>query len=71
VRDVAGFDDPLTGAKVPPEIGIEGVARRHRQQAEQEIAANAVCVLRSIWRIRRMLLAIMLRRDYRMRAAPA
>jgi hypothetical protein len=30
--------------------------------------ANAICVLRSVWRIRGMLFAIMLRRDYRMRA---
>jgi hypothetical protein len=34
VRDVTSFDDPLAGAQVPPEIGIERIARRHRQQTE-------------------------------------
>ena len=40
VRDAAVFRDPLPGAQMPPQIGIDRVTRRHRQQAEQEYAAE-------------------------------
>jgi len=36
VGNAVGFDDPLAGAQVPPEIGIDGVARGHGEQAEEE-----------------------------------
>ncbi len=36
VGNVAGFYDPLAGAEMPPEIGIDGVARGHGEQAEEE-----------------------------------
>jgi glycosyl transferase family 87 len=40
VRDVSGFRDPLTGAQVPPQIGIDRMACRHGQQAEQKNAGK-------------------------------
>ena len=36
VGHVARFHDPLPGAQMPPEIGVDGVARRHRQQTEEQ-----------------------------------
>ena len=34
VGDMAGFDDPLPGAQMPPKIGIGGRACRHAEQTE-------------------------------------
>ena len=33
---MAGFDNPLAGAQMPPEIGVGGGTRRHGQKAEEE-----------------------------------
>lgn len=36
VGNAVGFDDPLPGAQVPPEVGIDGVARGHSEQTEEK-----------------------------------
>src|ERR1035438_1147425 len=40
VRDVARFHDPLSSAEMPPEVGIDGIARGHGQQSEEQDAAE-------------------------------
>jgi hypothetical protein len=39
--DMAGLYNPLPGAQVPPEIGVDGMARGHRQQAEEEYQSKS------------------------------
>ena len=39
--DVAGFNDPLSRAQMPPQVGIGGRACRHRQQTETEDPAKS------------------------------
>jgi hypothetical protein len=34
VGDVAGFHNQLTGAEMPPQIGIDGIAGRHGEKAK-------------------------------------
>jgi len=35
VGDVAGLHDPLPGAQMPPEIGIDSRTGRHAEQPQQ------------------------------------